>query len=602
MLTMYLGTIIKKILFVLLITSLNLNGQNNKNVGSSGDSSTQHLKELSDESLAQAISLDLSESFIGANKLLEKAIDVNSDYYVAKANNILGLVYHEIEEFDKSFYHYKVAKDLGVKIKDTTLLVYIENNIGKNYEKYALLREYDIASFNLAISQYEKALVLGGNSHEAKEEGIRVYPNFNLGTSNFHLGELYLKKNRLNKAKEKFDLAMSFFKEVTIYLDNVDEFYREKCAVLEYMGCIYAYNKDYDVAKGYFDKALKMCRKTNNTSLLNELFKYRSKFYKENNKFKESALLVDSIIKYNRLEDQRIYEEIIESSSDVFDFNSAKIQLQELKKREKVKEEEYKKISKYNYAFGLLSLILLALGGLLYFKNKSLVVAEKNAIESLNRKIDLERKITKIENSIAEDLHDNFGSRINSLITTHSIIKDIRKNQNMECPEYDKFTRILEANLLPLSNDIKDLLWANNSNNNQLYPIIKRISHISKEKMKRHDVSIDIKVNGKIKEKQMLPKFANKQLLFIFKEALNNAIKYSKSEKISLTVNVLQSKEIEIEMKDFGIGFDIDKLNRINGLNNMKKRAELINFDFKITSQENQGTTIFLKSKIPMGV
>lgn len=598
---MSFSTTIKKTLFVLLFISLNLNAQNsvNKNIKGTRDGSKKHLKELNDKSLSQAISLELPEAFSATNMFMEEAVLQKENYYIASANNILGIVYHEIEEFDKSFYHYKVAKKLALKIKDTSLIIYTENNIGKKYEKYGLLQGNNMASFDLAIKQYEKALYLAKYFSNIKQD-YQIYLNYNLGTSNFHARELYLKKGNLKMANQKFDQAMIFLNKADLLLRNQEGHYWEKSVGLEYKGCIYAYKKNYDSAKIYFDKAMRLCKKIENISLLNELFKYRSKFYNENGKFKESSTLIDSIIKYDKLENKRVYEQIIASSSEVFDFNSGKLQLEELRKREKVKEEEYKKILRYNSVFVILALVLLILGVLLYLKNNNLKEVEQMAIESLNRKIDLERKIEKIESNIAADLHDNFGNRINSLITTHNIIKDIRKNTNMECSEYDRFTGVLEANLLPLSNDIKDLLWANNAANNQLYLIIKRIAFICDERMKNNDTKINLSVKGAIKDKIILPKFANKQLLFIVKEALNNANKYSKSNKIDINISVSKSKTIDIEIKDYGIGFNIEKLKRVNGLSNMRKRAELIKFVFNITAKENKGTTIHLKSSFTL--
>ncbi len=74
-------------------------------------------------------------------------------------------------------------------------------------------------------------------------------------------------------------------------------------------------------------------------------------------------------------------------------------------------------------------------------------------------------------------------------------------------------------------------------------------------------------------------------------EAINNAIKYSESSKISVDVKSFQDK-IQIEIQDNGKGFDIENTDFGNGLHNMKKRIEEIDGTFEINSLIGRGTKI----------
>ncbi|MNL26764.1 Sensor histidine kinase LiaS [compost metagenome] len=78
----------------------------------------------------------------------------------------------------------------------------------------------------------------------------------------------------------------------------------------------------------------------------------------------------------------------------------------------------------------------------------------------------------------------------------------------------------------------------------------------------------------------------------IFKEAINNVLRYSKAEQIDFTARMSGSL-LEIQLKDDGKGFDtsIEKSGR--GLNNMRVRAERIKGNLKVTSN-TEGTTITL--------
>ena len=73
-------------------------------------------------------------------------------------------------------------------------------------------------------------------------------------------------------------------------------------------------------------------------------------------------------------------------------------------------------------------------------------------------------------------------------------------------------------------------------------------------------------------------------------EAINNALKYAKSDKISVSITKIDNN-IKLEIADNGIGFDKDLIIQGNGLQNMKKRIEEIGGKFVLTSS-NQGTNI----------
>ena len=88
-----------------------------------------------------------------------------------------------------------------------------------------------------------------------------------------------------------------------------------------------------------------------------------------------------------------------------------------------------------------------------------------------------------------------------------------------------------------------------------------------------------------------------KQIIFIFKEAMNNCAKYANSKKVILRLDSNVSYST-LELKDDGIGFDIQSGGKGRGLKNMKNRAKKIGAELKISSTLDKGTTILL-SRIP---
>ena len=83
----------------------------------------------------------------------------------------------------------------------------------------------------------------------------------------------------------------------------------------------------------------------------------------------------------------------------------------------------------------------------------------------------------------------------------------------------------------------------------------------------------------------------------MFREAINNAIKYSACNKIILEA-FFKNDLIEIVLKDDGVGFDSEQINYGNGIKNMKDRAKKLNGKIKIESGVGKGTTIIFSGKI----
>lgn len=88
-----------------------------------------------------------------------------------------------------------------------------------------------------------------------------------------------------------------------------------------------------------------------------------------------------------------------------------------------------------------------------------------------------------------------------------------------------------------------------------------------------------------------------RNLLAIFKEAIQNILKHSDAKNVKINVSI-DKKFFQLEITDDGKGFEIDNHLVSNGLKYMKQRSEQFKWDLKINSQVNQGTQIILVIKI----
>ena len=143
-------------------------------------------------------------------------------------------------------------------------------------------------------------------------------------------------------------------------------------------------------------------------------------------------------------------------------------------------------------------------------------------------------------------------------------------------------------------NNMTEIIWSINPKNDSLKNIIERIQEFAIDNLEPMGMEIyfDIdEVPGNIK----LNPEHRRHFYLIFKEAINNAAKYSKATKVDFSFK-LDHKNMIIAIQDDGIGFDPMLISRGNGLKNMASRATSLNGEYKI-STSNQGTYITLTLK-----
>lgn len=87
----------------------------------------------------------------------------------------------------------------------------------------------------------------------------------------------------------------------------------------------------------------------------------------------------------------------------------------------------------------------------------------------------------------------------------------------------------------------------------------------------------------------------------ILQEFFSNTIKHSRATKLNVLLKYTD-QALTISSKDNGVGFQNSNDFSGIGLKNMKTRAQLINAEFKITSEKNKGTALQLKYNLKIGL
>ncbi len=202
----------------------------------------------------------------------------------------------------------------------------------------------------------------------------------------------------------------------------------------------------------------------------------------------------------------------------------------------------------------------------------------------------------KIRMRTAEDFHDEIGNKLTRINVLTNVLK------SKLAPASPDVTRLLgqiEENTSLLYGGTRDILWSLKPSNDNLYEIMMRINDFGGELFS--DTDVHFTVIG-IEEKwrtYRLPMDTSRNLIMIFKEALNNALKYSSAKNITLEATLRRRDVFQLILKDDGVGFDTRLIKKGNGVNNMIVRAGRLNGRLYIDSRFGKGTIISLTFKLP---
>jgi signal transduction histidine kinase len=213
------------------------------------------------------------------------------------------------------------------------------------------------------------------------------------------------------------------------------------------------------------------------------------------------------------------------------------------------------------------------------YRNKTLTNEEQIAKERLQ----------VIRDEISRDLHDDVGASLSNI----NILNELAKRNANNPEKANEYLVKAGEDIQQVSESLHDIVWNINSKYDDLNNLFIRMRRYAADMMDGKNIIYEIKLPENTMDLK-LPMDKRKDLYFIFKEAINNLVKYSDATKATVEISI--RKEILIlQITDNGKGFSSDKIQIGNGLQNMQHRAQFWNAPFKIESGKGSGTSICLE-------
>jgi signal transduction histidine kinase/ligand-binding sensor domain-containing protein len=199
-------------------------------------------------------------------------------------------------------------------------------------------------------------------------------------------------------------------------------------------------------------------------------------------------------------------------------------------------------------------------------------------------------RLTQIRNQISRDLHDELGANVSSInIMAKMLLNKHKEESNPALTNISKYS-------VQISDTINDIIWNVNPNFDSISELIKRMTRFASETLEAANINYSINLPDN-QLNILLDNQVKYHLYLIFKEAINNSAKYSKANLVQIDI-YYNTGFFSIKIKDNGIGFIESAIEKGNGLENMRARANEINAQLNISSEINNGVEITVSIKL----
>lgn len=482
-----------------------------------------------------------------ADKAILKAKQQKDSLWIANGYFFKGINQIEMNKWKEAQNSLWKSRDFQPKkystshIRSTIQKEHIFNNIAQL--KLKLYQTDSAAWYNEKAYQYAKIT----NS----KRGI---PN-----TEQTFGQIYLEQR-------KTDSAVFYFKKSILSAQKSEYF---DIVLLNYGYLMQCFQDDLKENNRWFEKGMELINhKIINSTFQHYFYGIAKDVFKKNKQIDKLAFVQEKIIKISeetRLKGntniQNITKQYAKSENKLL-----LLQVEELQKQ--------RKFTILQLIAALLSVIIL-----------SLVIA------IIRRKNKIQKTLLHQKNEISKDLHDDIGSGLSSILIHADLLL-----KNDETTEKNKVLAS-KINLTgkEISQRLNAFIWSLNTEQNTLQHFSEYVKMYGATLFE--ETPIEFSFSSVIKESDSIKMNGHlrKNLFYSIKEVLNNSLKHAQATKIELNMDLVSSKQIQITIRDNGIGFKKENVFG-NGLKNIQKRVEAMKGTLNIKTQ-NGLLTIF---KIPL--
>jgi signal transduction histidine kinase len=211
--------------------------------------------------------------------------------------------------------------------------------------------------------------------------------------------------------------------------------------------------------------------------------------------------------------------------------------------------------------------------------------------------------LIKIKNDEQDQIRlraeEDFQEEIGNKLTRIRVLAKMLKEKVAPTPETSKLITQIEENTAQLSGGAEDVLWTMKPSNENLFEVLTHISEFGTNCLGKAGIAFTFDGIEEKWRSHHLPMDICRNVISIFKDALDNALKHSKAKNVSIEARIRNRTVVTLVLRDDGEGFDVQVARKGKGVNNMYVRAERMNARLYIDSRAGKGTIVTLTFQMP---
>lgn len=433
------------------------------------------------------------------------------------------------------------------------------------YDNYGVLKEmqFDLDS---ASYFYNKSLQLKEVHHD--KSGIPYSLN--------KIAMLRIMQRRFEQAKALLDKAYSLRLELNDKIGIAEN--------LNYYGQYYKSKGDNKNATTYFLKALDQSRKHDYKDLTQQNYQALAELYEGNGDFEKALVNFKNHIRYK--DSIQNLELLTKQAQLDTEYDTEKKEKEILTQKANLAEKNL-------WLIGSAALLIISvLLGCLFFNRQKLrnrQIVRENELKQALQRIEAQNKLQEQRLAISRDLHDNIGAQLTFIISTIDNLKYGFAIQDEKLQE--KLSGISQFTRSTIT-ELRDTIWAMNKDEISFQDLKSRMANfIESARGATLGIRFKFSIDPSIGDEVVFSSLKGINIYRILQEAINNSIKYSDAENITLEIGY-NAPKFTMTISDDGKGFDLAAAEFGNGIGNMKKRTAELGGELYIHSDHHNGTVI----------
>lgn len=201
------------------------------------------------------------------------------------------------------------------------------------------------------------------------------------------------------------------------------------------------------------------------------------------------------------------------------------------------------------------------------------------------------RRVERTRQRIADDLHDDIGSKISNVALRLDLVgrqPSLSDEDRLQVADLSKTAR-------GVVDDLRDAIWIVDAGHDRLADLLTRMEQVADDMLRGQrstwkgpdavpDIALDME--------------QRRHVYLFFKEALHNAVRHAHAEHIDIRLDY-DVGTLRLRVRDDGTGFNTAQVQAGRGLKTLQARAEQLGGQLYIESAPGQGTTVHLTANIP---